>query len=120
MPTPNQTRQLDVYNQIAQAPQRTDSKIAVYKRMKETHVLVSYRINQLWLASRQLRMSLEHLNRLVDLALLEAQLGKRRNCSLTFGVDAKGFIATPFGGGDVLFPLIECETFVDEGENIWW
>lgn len=81
-------------------------------------MLIRQRIDQLRLTPRQLCMSLKHLHRLVNLTLLEAELRERSHGSLTLRVDAESLVATPFGGGDVLLPLVKGETFVDEWENI--
>lgn len=87
---------------------------------QDTHVLVRQRIHQLWLAPRELRLALEHLDRLGDLALLQAELRERRHCRLALRVDPQGLVAASLSGADVLLPLVERETLVHEREYVRW
>lgn len=75
-------------------------------------------VDQLSLRPRQLRRLLEPLDRLVDLALLQAELGKSSNGDVAFWVDLECFFAQRVGAGDILLPLKESEGFVDEGEDV--
>lgn len=86
--------------------------------LRTCRILIRKCINKLRLAPRQLGLLFKHLHRLRDLALLQAELSECGDGCFAFGVDSQGFVTTPFGGADVLFPLVQGEAAIDERENI--
>lgn len=65
-------------------------------------------------------MSFEHLGSIVDLALLEVELGEGGHSSFTFIINSEGFVTASFSSADVLLPLVQCEPFVHNWENVGW
>lgn len=88
------------------------------KGRKNTHVFVRQRADKLRLAARQLSLPLEQLDGDVDLVLLQAELREGRDRCFALGVDAERLLAALLGSADVLLPLEERETLVDEGEHV--
>lgn len=87
-------------------------------RERTTYKLISQRIRQFRLAPRKICLPGKHLDSLVDLALLQAQLGECGHRGLALGVDPERLVAASLRRTDVLFPLIQSETFVDQWKNI--
>ena len=82
--------------------------------------MIRQRIDELRLTPRQLRLSLEHVHRIRDPVLLQVQLRERRDCCLALGVDFQGLVTAVFSGLNVLLPLVECETLVDDRQGVDW
>ena len=51
---------------------------------------------------------------------MQGELRESGDGGFAFGVDPQGFVAAALGGADVLFPLVEGEAAVDEGEDVGW
>lgn len=90
------------------------------KKKTFTHKLIRQRIHQLRLAPRQFRLSLKHLHRLVDLALLQAQLGEGRHRRLALVINPQSFMTASLGSSNILLPLIQRQTLVHEWEDVGW
>ena len=73
---------------------------------------------ELALGSSQLGRLLEPSDRLVDLALLQRELGERSHGDVAVGVELKCFLAVCLGLDNVLFPLESREGFVDERKDV--
>lgn len=63
-------------------------------------------------------MAPEHLDRFLDSALLERKLGESGDRSIAFVVQREGLAAECGSSGEVLLPLVECESFVHEWEGV--
>ena len=83
-----------------------------------THILVGERTDELRLASRQGSLPVEHLDRNIDLALLQRQLGKRGHGCLAFGVDLQRLPAQGLRRPKVILPLEQGKTLVDQRQDI--
>jgi hypothetical protein len=81
-------------------------------------VLVRKCVHQLWLVPRELGVALEHAYGNVDLALLQTELCECRNRSFTFWIRTQCLIATSFRRFDVLLPLEQGQTLVNQRKYI--
>ena len=63
-------------------------------------------------------LPVEHLDRDVDLALLQAELCESRDGSFALRVNLERLLAAFLRGLDVLLPLEERETLVDHREDV--
>lgn len=96
------------------------SRLREAEKQKATYILISQRINQLRLAPGELRLPREHIHRARNLTLLQKELREGCDRSLTLRVNLERLLAASLGGGDILFPLVEGESFVDEGKDVHW
>jgi hypothetical protein len=81
-------------------------------------VLVGDGVDELALGARKTARLLEPGDGVVNLALLERELGEGGNGNVAVGVDGKGLLAQRLGGANVLLPLEEGERLVDVGEDV--
>lgn len=85
---------------------------------KGAHKLISQRVDKLGFAPGKISLPFKHLDSLLDLALLQAELREGSHGGFALGVNPQGFVAAPFSGTDVLLPLVHSETLIDQGQNV--
>jgi hypothetical protein len=83
-----------------------------------TYILICKRVDELWFVPRELGMTLEHAYGDINLALLQAELCECRNRSFTFWIRAQRLIATPLRRFDILLPLEQGQTLVNQWKHV--
>ena len=77
-------------------------------------------VDQFRLCPCELSRFLKPLDRLVDVARLQAQLGEGRDGHIAVGVDLERFFAQGLGLAAIPLPLEDGEGLVDEREDVSW
>jgi hypothetical protein len=83
-----------------------------------TYILICKRVDELWLVPCEFGMTFEHAYGNIDLALLQAELCECRNRSFTFWIRTQCLIATRLRRFDILLPLEQGQTLVNQWKHI--